>query len=212
MGAEQFLASKASDPEFRDHVAHLTSDVVIAMELIGDGAISKWQALMGPASPDQARGEAPRSIRALFGSSNIKNAVYGSETATAAANEIDFFFGEGKGWVTTALFNNCALCLVRPHALKSSAGEIVDRILAEGFEISAMRLWYLDKAAAEEFLEVYKGVLPEYHDMVGQLCTGPSLVLEVRQENAVDSFRKLVGPHDPEVAKHLRPATLRAKF
>jgi len=37
-------------------------------------------------------------------------------------------------------------------------------------------------------------------------------VLEVRQENAVDSFRTLVGPHDPEVAKHLRPSTLRAKF
>merc|ERR1712100_138384 len=75
--AQQFLASKAT----ADDMAHLTSDVVIAMELIGDGAVSKWQGMMGPASPDQARGEAPRSIRALFGSSNIKNAVYGSETA-----------------------------------------------------------------------------------------------------------------------------------
>merc|ERR1712093_964127 len=48
--------------------------------------------------------------------------------------------------------------------------------------------------------------------MVGQLCTGPSLIMEIRQEDAVVSFRKLVGPHDPAVAKHLRQGTLRDKF
>merc|ERR1719463_416964 len=168
--------------------------------------------MMGPADPAQAKAEVPRSIRALFGADAVRNSVHGSESPVLASAEIDFFFGSKQHWPTTALFNNCTLCVVRPHALQSAAGEIVSAILAEGFEISAMRLWYMDKAVAEEFLEVYKGVLPEYHDMVGQLCTGPSLVLEVRQENAVDSFRKLVGPHDPEVAKHLRPATLRAKF
>eukprot|EP00746_Dinoflagellata_sp_MGD_P164048 gnl/MRDRNA2_/MRDRNA2_92465_c0_seq1.p1 gnl/MRDRNA2_/MRDRNA2_92465_c0~~gnl/MRDRNA2_/MRDRNA2_92465_c0_seq1.p1 ORF type:complete len:377 (-),score=64.68 gnl/MRDRNA2_/MRDRNA2_92465_c0_seq1:199-1329(-) len=196
----------------QDDVAHYGSDVIVAAELIADGAIGKWQALMGPESPDQARSEAPRSIRAMFGQDTVRNAVYGSEAASSAEGEIDFFFGDSSAWPTTALFNNCTLCIVRPHAFTTSGGEIVDRILTEGFEISAMRLWYMDKATAEEFLEVYKGVLPEYHDMVGQLCTGPSLVLEVRQESAVDSFRTLVGPHDPEVAKHLRPATLRAKF
>merc|ERR1712098_114540 len=81
-----------------------------------------------------------------------------------------------------------------------------------GFEISAMRIWHMDKATSEEFLEVYKGVLPEYHENCGQLCTGPSLVMEVRQEDAVASFRKLVGPMDPEVARHLRPTTIRAKY
>jgi len=195
-----------------DDVAHFGSDVIVAMELIADQASSKWQAMMGPESPDQARSEAPRSIRAMFGQDTVRNAVYGSDGAASAEGEIDFFFGDSSAWPTTALFNNCTLCIVRPHAFTTSGGEIVDHILTEGFEISALRLWYMDKATAEEFLEVYKGVLPEYHDMVSQLCTGPSLVLEVRQENAVDSFRKLVGPHDPEVAKHLRPATLRAKF
>ncbi len=37
-------------------------------------------------------------------------------------------------------------------------------------------------------------------------------MMEIRQEEAVPSFRKLVGPSDPEIAKHLRPNTLRAKF
>merc|ERR1719181_2400684 len=152
------------------------------------------------------------SIRASIGSDNVRNAVHGSASSQTADKEVDFFFGANATWPTTALFNNCTLCVVRPHAFVSSAGEIVSRILQEGFEISALCLWHLDKAGAEEFLEVYKGVLPEYHDMVSQLCAGPSLVMEVRQEDAVNSFRKLVGPHDPEVAKHLRPNTLRAKF
>jgi nucleoside-diphosphate kinase len=195
----------------QEHVQLLLSDVVVVMELIGKDAVNMWQAMMGPFSPSQAKSEAPRSIRAVLGADDVRNAVHGSKDNQAAAAEVDFFFGESRSWPTTALFNNCTLCVVRPHAFVSSAGEIVSRILAEGFEISAMCLWNLDKASAEEFLEVYKGVLPEYHDMVSQLSAGSCLVMEVRQEDAVNSFRKLVGPHDPEVAKHLRPNTLRAK-
>ena len=44
------------------------------------------------------------------------------------------------------------------------------------------------------------------------MSNGPCVALEIRQENAVSSFRAFVGPHDPEIAKHLKPDTLRAKF
>jgi len=36
--------------------------------------------------------------------------------------------------------------------------------------------------------------------------------MEVRNNNAVSAMRALVGPHDPEIAKQLRPNTIRAKF
>ncbi|KAF4670964.1 hypothetical protein FOL46_000530 [Perkinsus olseni] len=75
-----------------------------------------------------------------------------------------------------------------------------------------MRWCSLDKHSCEEFLEVYSGVLPEFTMQVTELSGGPSLALEVRQESAVEAFRKLVGPHDPQIAKALRPATLRAAF
>ena len=39
-------------------------------------------------------------------------------------------------------------------------------ILQEGFEISAMEMFTLDKPSAEEFFEVYKGVLPEFVGMI----------------------------------------------
>ena len=41
---------------------------------------------------------------------------------------------------------------------------------------------------------------------------GPTVVMEIRQENAVHAFRKLCGPHDPEQAKQLNPNSIRAAF
>lgn len=55
-------------------------------------------------------------------------------------------------------------------------------------------------------------MLPEFTAIAKQMTTGPCIVMEVRQENAVTSFRELCGPMDPEIAKNLRPKTLRAKY
>ena len=72
-----------------------------------------------------------------------------------------------------------------------------------------MEMIYLNKTTIEEFYDVYKGVLPEYLPLIEHLCSGPSIVLEIRSENVVSSFRSLVGPHDPEIAKYLKPNTIR---
>lgn len=47
--------------------------------------------------------------------------------------------------------------------------------------------------------------------MAEELTQGMCFALEVRQENAVQAFRQVVGPHDPEIARVVRPNTLRAK-
>ncbi len=86
---------------------------------------------------------------------------------------------------------------------------LIDMILQEGFEISALEMFYLNKSYIEEFYDVYKGVLPEYVPLIDHFASGPSIVLEIRQENVVPAFRALVGPNDPEVAKYLRPNTIR---
>ena len=49
-------------------------------------------------------------------------------------------------------------------------------------------MFYLDNKSASEFYEVYNGkyliynigVLPEYQQMVKELCEGPCIALEVR--------------------------------
>lgn len=142
-----------------------------------------------------------------------KNACHGSDSRPNAQREIDIVFNSGTFSKPTALLNNCSCLLIKPHAIKSGvAGQILDKVLEEGFEVSALQLFNLDLPTAEEFFEVYKGVLPEFLPMVEQMTTGPCIALEVRQENVVPAVRKLCGPHDPEIAKHLRPDSLRAKF
>ena len=125
---------------------------------------------------------------------------------------------------TTAVLNNCTLCLIKPHVLKEGiAGQVIDAILEAGFEISAMELFNLSQPVIEEFYKVYKGVLPEFLPLIEHMTSGPmilkihtileiqfvSLALEVIQNDEVGSFREFCGPHDPEIAKHLKETSLR---
>ncbi len=45
--------------------------------------------------------------------------------------------------------------------------------------ISAVSTFRLKMAVATEFLEVYGGVVPEYREMVDEMCSGLVVVLEV---------------------------------
>lgn len=203
--AEEFYAAQKGEPHFGAVVDHVTSDVVTAMEIVGDHAIHAFREKIG--ATETSKG-IPTSLRSIYGTDEVKNAIHSSDSITSARNELEFFFS--RKFPTTAIFNNCTCAVIRPHAIKAG-GEIIDRILQEGFEVSAMEMQNLSTVAAEEFMEVYKGVLPEYHDIVKQMCSGPVIAMEVRQENAVDAFRQLVGPHDPEIARHLRPNTIRGQ-
>lgn len=114
---------------------------------------------------------------------------------------------------TTATYDSCTCCIIRPHAVKEkSVGGILDLILKQGYEVSAIDSFQFDKRASEEFLELYKGVVPEYPDHVIQLCSGLSVCLELRAENAVKVFRETSGPWDIDMAKELRPQSIRGTF
>jgi nucleoside-diphosphate kinase len=65
---------------------------------------------------------------------------------------------------TTAVLDHCTLCLLRPRLLREArAGEILDAILAAGFEISALKLVHLQMNEADELFQIYKGVVRQYH-------------------------------------------------
>jgi nucleoside-diphosphate kinase len=47
--------------------------------------------------------------------------------------------------------------VIKPHILKEHrAGQIVDRVLSAGFEVSALQIVYLDQQTSQEFIDVYK--------------------------------------------------------
>jgi nucleoside-diphosphate kinase len=114
---------------------------------------------------------------------------------------------------TTATLRDCAVCVIKPHAVTSRhQGAILQRLVEEGFLISALGTYQLTAADAEDFLEVYNGVLPEYKKLVEQMASGPCWAIEVCAENAVPALRAVCGPHDPEVCHVLFPQTLRGKY
>lgn len=210
----EFYKEHQGKPFFDNLTSFMTSDVVVGMELVAPDAVNLWRSSIGPTSTATAKEQAPHSIRGQFGTDNTKNAVHGADSAGSYKRETDFWFSgedpQKRPLQTTAVLNNCTLCLIKPHILKEGKlGAVIDAILSAGFEISAMELFNLTRPVVEEFYDVYKGVLPEYLPLIEHLSNGPTIALEVRQSDAVSAFRDLCGPHDPEIAKHLRPDTIR---
>lgn len=79
-------------------------------------------------------------------------------------------------------------------------------------EVSAARSIVLSAEDAKDYLEPYRTVCPEYERWVVELSSGPAIILEVRGEDVVPGLRELAGPYDPEIARALRPSTIRARF
>lgn len=73
------------------------------------------------------------------------------------------FFDPKLSPMPSATYDNCTCCIIKPHVVKSKqVGLLLNDILQEGYEVSAIHSVYFSKSQAEEFLEVYKGehVLP----------------------------------------------------
>lgn len=68
----------------------MTSGPVVVQVLEGENAIAKNRDLMGATNPQEA---AEGTIRRDFAESIDANAVHGSDSATSAAREIEYFFG-----------------------------------------------------------------------------------------------------------------------
>uniref|UniRef100_G3PKD7 Nucleoside diphosphate kinase homolog 7 n=1 Tax=Gasterosteus aculeatus aculeatus TaxID=481459 RepID=G3PKD7_GASAC len=213
--AADFYVEHQSKPFFNNLVQFVSSGPVVALELMGDEAVSIWRRLLGPTDSSAARKEAPRSVRAQFGTDAVKNVGHGSDSLAAAARELEFFFPStvGHGPPNTATCTECTCCIVKPHAVSEGlTGRILNSISAAGFEISALQMFNVDRPNAEEFYEVYRGVVNEYPGMVTELCSGPCLVLEIHGADAPRSFRAFCGPADPEISRRLRPTSLRALY
>ncbi|XP_029433673.1 nucleoside diphosphate kinase 7 isoform X3 [Rhinatrema bivittatum] len=213
--ALDFYIDHHAKPFLHELIGLIISSPILAIEIFGDEAVSVWKKLMGPTNSSLARSEAPGSIRAKFGTDSIKNAIHGADSVASAAQELEFFFPSngGCGPSNTSKLSNCTCCIIKPHAVSEGlTGKILTAILEAEYEISALQMFCMERANAEEFLEIYKGVVVEYMDMVVELCSSPCVVLEIQEGNAPKRFREFCGPADPEIARHLRPQTLRARF
>merc|ERR1719189_108973 len=95
----------------------------------------------------------------------------------------------------------------------SQAGAIIEVLQEEGLNLLGLATYLLTFHQAEEFLEVYRGVVEEWGESVTHLSSGPCLALQLGGDgDLVERLRELSGPPDPAVAKLIRPKSLRARF
>ena len=181
--------SNEISPEF------LSGDFVVGMELVKSNAVAEIDKLV------------KNEINNLTKENNP--IIIYSNDLNIAQQEINYYFNIKH----QPQLSNCSLLVIKPHIIESgNAGKLIDIILNEGFEISSMTMIYLDKETAENFFDVYKEFLPEYSAIINHLISGPIIALELREDDVVHKLRALVGPHDPVIAKALRPHTFRALF
>lgn len=120
---------------------------------------------------------------------------------------------------------NCTLCVIKPHVIKAQqAGELLTHISSSGYCIEGLFSVHMTLQMAHELFEVYRGVLPNYTALIEHMCITPVLAVLITggtkgstgsdwdDTTVVSSFREFAGPHNPSLAKALRPRSLRALF
>ena len=90
--------------------------------------------------------------------------------------------------------------MIKPDAMKKGhAGVILDRIIKEGYKIKALKLTKLSAEKAGEFYAIHKE-RPFYGELVQFMSSGPIIAAILEKENAVTSFRELIGATNPAQA------------
>ncbi len=96
---------------------------------------------------------------------------------------------------------NKTFTMLKPDAIQNGyTGAIIDKIIKDGFRIVAMKYTRLTPEVAGKFYEIHKE-RPFYKDLVNYMSSGNIVAAILEKENAVESFRKLIGATDPTKAE-----------
>ncbi|XP_029439376.1 nucleoside diphosphate kinase homolog 5 [Rhinatrema bivittatum] len=79
---------------FPSLTAFMSSAPIIALTIAKYKAITFWKELIGPTNSITAKETHPSSLRAIYGTDDLRNAVHGSSSFTSAEREIRFLFPE----------------------------------------------------------------------------------------------------------------------
>lgn len=99
--------------------------------------------------------------------------------------------------------------MIKPDAVAAKhSGKIIDIIEHNGFEIVRMQKVIIAKDLAEEFYAVHKE-RPFFGELVEFVVSAPVIIMALHKENAITSWRELIGATDPAKAA---PGTIRNSF
>ncbi len=90
--------------------------------------------------------------------------------------------------------------IIKPDAVQNGhAGKILAHVQQAGFRILGMKLVQISRPQAEQFYEVHRE-RPFYGELVEFMQSGPSVVLALEAEGAVQKWRDTIGATDPAEA------------
>jgi nucleoside-diphosphate kinase len=96
--------------------------------------------------------------------------------------------------------SNRTFTMIKPDAMKKGhSGAILDKIIKDGFRVVALKMTKLSTEKAGEFYAIHKE-RPFYKELVNFMSSGPIIAAILEKDNAVASFRKLIGATDPAKA------------
>ncbi|XP_051624545.1 thioredoxin domain-containing protein 3 isoform X1 [Manacus candei] len=196
-----FYSEHVNEDYFPVLLEQMTSGPTLVLALTRENAVSHWRSLLGPKTLEEACKENPDSLRAQYAVDNVPiNQLHGSSTPDDAQKELEFFFPQEQ-----------TFALIKPEAVKTHKDDIMKQVKEAGFSISKIKEEALTREMAAQFYKDHEGK-PFYEQLVSCMTEGPSVIMVLSKENAVEEWRKLMGPADPEEAKKICPQSIRAQF
>ncbi|KAM6142942.1 thioredoxin domain-containing protein 3 [Phoenicopterus ruber ruber] len=197
----EFYKEHENQDYFPVLLEQMTSGPTLVLALTRENAVAHWRNLLGPKTVEEAKKENPNSLRAMYAVNNVPiGQLHGSSTLDDAQKELEFFFPQEH-----------TLALIKPAAAKMHKDDIMQKVKDAGFTISKIKEESLTREMATQFYDDHKGK-PFFEELVTCMTEGPSVVMILTKENAVEEWRQLMGPTDPEVAKETSPESIRAQF
>lgn len=95
---------------------------------------------------------------------------------------------------------NQTLAIIKPDAVQNQYTELIyESIVKAGFIILASKMIHMTKAETESFYAVHRGK-PFYKELTSFMSSGQCMVLALEKENAVDTWREIIGATNPAEA------------
>ncbi len=99
--------------------------------------------------------------------------------------------------------------MIKPDATGAGhTGKILDKIIGDGFRIVALKWTRLSGEEAGKFYAIHRE-RPFFGELVEYMTSGPIVAAILEKDNAVESFRNLIGATDPQKAAE---GTIRRQF
>jgi len=90
--------------------------------------------------------------------------------------------------------------IIKPDAVAAkNSGKIIDLIEKNGFSILKMEKVHLSKEKAKTFYDIHKEK-PFFGELVDFINSGPVIVMALQKDNAIISWRNLMGATNPQEA------------